>query len=104
VELSNVTAILGGEEVLHKKISNRMDLIELSQKGIPKDALVNLAKYFSFTTRQMAQLLPVTARTIRRYTEKNTLIVLFLNRSCTSLLLLLEGLKSLERRPDSFHG
>ncbi|HIE28953.1 TPA: DUF2384 domain-containing protein [Candidatus Poribacteria bacterium] len=70
MELSGVTAILGGEEILHKKISNQMDLIELSQTGIPKDALVNLAKHLSFTIRQIAQLLPVTARTIQRYTGK----------------------------------
>lgn len=70
MELSSVTAILGGEEVIQKKIEGRMDLIELSQTGIPKSALVNLANYLSFTTRQIAQLLPVTARTIQRYTEK----------------------------------
>jgi putative toxin-antitoxin system antitoxin component (TIGR02293 family) len=67
MELSGVTAILGGEEVLHKKIENQMDLIELSQTGIPKDALVNLAKYLSFTIRQMAELLTVTERTIQKY-------------------------------------
>lgn len=70
MELSGVTAILGGEEVLHKKISNQMDLIELSQTGIPFMALVNLAKYLSFTIRQMAELLPVTERTIQRYTPQ----------------------------------
>ncbi len=67
MELSGITAILGGEEVLRKKIQSQMDLIELSQVGIPKDALVNLAKYLSFTIGQMAQLLPVTERTIQKY-------------------------------------
>jgi putative toxin-antitoxin system antitoxin component (TIGR02293 family) len=70
MELSGITAILGGEEVLQKKIQSQMDLIELSHKGIPKDALVNLAKYLSFTIRQMAQLLPVTERTLQRYTSQ----------------------------------
>ena len=67
MEFSGITAVLGGEEVLQKKIQSQMDLIELSQVGIPKDALVNLAKYLSFTISQMAQLLPVNERTIQRY-------------------------------------
>ena len=67
MELSGVTTILGGEEILQKKVQNQMDLLELSDEGIPKVALVNLAKYLSCTIRQMAQLLPLTERTIQRY-------------------------------------
>lgn len=67
MELSGVMTILGGEEILQKKVQNQMDLLELSDEGIPKVALVNLAKYLSFTIRQMAQLLPLTERTIQRY-------------------------------------
>jgi putative toxin-antitoxin system antitoxin component (TIGR02293 family) len=44
-----------------------MDLIELSNKGITKKSLIHLAKYFSCSVSQMAQLLPVTGRTIQRY-------------------------------------
>jgi putative toxin-antitoxin system antitoxin component (TIGR02293 family) len=65
--LSNVAAVLGGEDVLHKKIRNRMDLIELSYQGVTKDALIHLSDYLSFTTHQIAELLPVTARTIQKY-------------------------------------
>lgn len=72
MEFSKVTKVLGGEDVLRKKIQSRMDLIELSNKGITKDALAHLANYLSFTMRQMAELLPVTERTIRRYTPKTT--------------------------------
>ena len=70
MEFSGVTAILGGEKVLHKNIQSQMDLIELSHKGIPKNALVNLAKYLSFTMNQIASLLSVTERTIQRYTPQ----------------------------------
>jgi len=70
MELSDITTILGGEEVLHKKIQSQMDMIELSHRGVPKDALVNLAKYLSFTIHQMAELLPVTERTIQRYASQ----------------------------------
>jgi putative toxin-antitoxin system antitoxin component (TIGR02293 family) len=70
MELSGVADVLGGEKVLRKKIQSRMDLIELSNKGLTKNALSHLAKFLSFTMSQMAALLPVTERTIQRYAPK----------------------------------
>ena len=70
MELSAVAEVLGGEKVLRKKIQNRMDLVELSDKGVTKNALRHLAKFLSFTMNQMAALLPVTERTIQRYAPK----------------------------------
>jgi putative toxin-antitoxin system antitoxin component (TIGR02293 family) len=70
MELSGVADVLGGEKVLQKKIQSRIDLIELSNKGLTKSALKHLAKFLSFTMSQMAALLPVTERTIQRYAPK----------------------------------
>jgi putative toxin-antitoxin system antitoxin component (TIGR02293 family) len=70
MELSAVAEVLGGEKVLRKKVQNRMDLVELSDKGVTKNALRHLAKFLSFTMSQMAALLPVTERTIQRYAPK----------------------------------
>ncbi len=70
MELSGVADVLGGEKVLRKKIQSRMDLIELSNKGLTKNALSHLAKFLSFTMSQMAALLPVTERTIQRYAPR----------------------------------
>ena len=70
MELSGVADVLGGEKVLRKKIQSRMDLIELSNKGLTKNALRHLAKFLSFTMSQMAALLPVTERTIQRYAPR----------------------------------
>jgi putative toxin-antitoxin system antitoxin component (TIGR02293 family) len=70
MELSGVAEVLGGEKVLRKKIQSRMDLVELSDKGVTKNALRHLAKFLSFTMSQMAALLPVTERTIQRYAPK----------------------------------
>lgn len=67
MELSGIAKILGGHRVLHKRIQNRLDLIELSSMGITKNALSRLAKYLCFSMSQMAELLPVTERTIQRY-------------------------------------
>jgi putative toxin-antitoxin system antitoxin component (TIGR02293 family) len=70
MQLSAVTEVLGGKKVLGQKIQNQMDLIELANKGITKDALTHLAEFFSIRISQMAALLPVTERTIQRYTGK----------------------------------
>ena len=67
MELSGIAMVLGGQRVLHKRIRNRLDLVELSNKGVTKDALSHLAKYLCFSMSQMAELLPITERTIQRY-------------------------------------
>ncbi|MDZ7360595.1 MAG: DUF2384 domain-containing protein [candidate division KSB1 bacterium] len=70
MEMYTLEKVLGGKKVLRKSIESRMDLIELSNQGLTKDALVNLAKYFSYSIGQMAQLLSVTERTIMNYSSK----------------------------------
>lgn len=70
MQLSDISIILGGSQVLHRDITSRMDLIELSNKGVTKDALLRLANYLSLSVSQIAQLLPVTERTIQRYTRR----------------------------------
>ncbi|MFC2166289.1 antitoxin Xre/MbcA/ParS toxin-binding domain-containing protein [Acidobacteriota bacterium] len=69
MELSAVTEVLGGEKVLLKKVRNRTDLIELGKFGLTKDALLHLAKYLGISVGQMAALLPITERTIQRYSR-----------------------------------
>ena len=67
---SKLSEVLGGEKVLGKRIRNDMDLIELSRKGVSKSALSHLAKSFGLSTPAMAQMLPITERTIQRYKAK----------------------------------
>ena len=73
MELSCVAEILGGEKVLGKRLESEMDLVELGSQGITKDAVSHLAKYLSLSWRQMAALLPVTERTLQRYSSKQHL-------------------------------
>lgn len=73
MELARISEVLGGEKVLKKRIQNRMDLVELGERGLTKDALLHLAAHLSFSLRQMAELLPVTERTLQRYTPKHHL-------------------------------
>ena len=70
MELSGIAEVLGGEKVLGKKIRSQMDLIELGNDGVTKDALRHLAKNLSITMDQMAELLLISERTIQRYASK----------------------------------
>ena len=67
MEYSGVTKVLGGQKILRKQIKNRFDLIELSKAGLSKNALLKLAKYLGLSISEVAQLLPVTLRTLQRY-------------------------------------
>jgi putative toxin-antitoxin system antitoxin component (TIGR02293 family) len=67
MEVAQISKILGGPKVLHMKINQRQDLISLSDHGLTKAALVNLTKYLSFSLTQIAALLPISGRTVQRY-------------------------------------
>jgi putative toxin-antitoxin system antitoxin component (TIGR02293 family) len=68
--ISSVTQLLGGKKTLGREVRTRMDLIDLSRKGVSKEALLYLAKFMGLPLSQMAALLPVTERTIQRYAPK----------------------------------
>jgi putative toxin-antitoxin system antitoxin component (TIGR02293 family) len=73
MELQEITELLGGEKVLGRRLENRFDVVELSYEGISKIALTHLAKYLSLSWKQIAALLPVTERTLQRYTSNQHL-------------------------------
>ncbi len=70
MQLAQVVEILGGEKILGKKLENKMDLVELGSRGITKNAVSHLANYLSLSWKQVADLLPITERTIQRYTPQ----------------------------------
>lgn len=70
MQLAQVGDILGGEKILGKKLVNKMDLVELGSRGITKTAVSNLANYLSLSSKQVADLLPVTERTLQRYSPR----------------------------------
>jgi putative toxin-antitoxin system antitoxin component (TIGR02293 family) len=67
MEVTQISKILGGQKVLHVRVHQRQDLISLSNHGVSKDALLNLMRYLRFSLNQMADLLPISERTIQRY-------------------------------------
>ena len=71
MQLSGTIRVLGGQKVLGRKVRNQLDLIDLSKSGITKRSLTYLAEFMCFSMRQMADLLPVTDRTIQRYSPED---------------------------------
>jgi putative toxin-antitoxin system antitoxin component (TIGR02293 family) len=71
--LAAITEVLGGEEVLQQPIRHRLDLLTLSHKGIPKKALLCLAAFLASPVHDFATLLPVSERTLQRYTAQQPL-------------------------------
>jgi putative toxin-antitoxin system antitoxin component (TIGR02293 family) len=67
MKLSKIEKILGGSNFFDKRIRDRMDLIDLSEKGLTREAVENLAKYLALSNQQIAEILPVSARTLQRY-------------------------------------
>ncbi len=71
MSVASVAGILGGRKTLRGGAADRIDLMNLSKKGVNKDALLRLAKYLDFSLSQMAEVLPVTQRTIQRYSRNH---------------------------------
>ena len=71
MEVLHVASILGGKRASQVSVASRMELMELGDRGVTKDALLRLARYLDFTMSQMAEVLPVTERTIQRYSSKH---------------------------------
>ncbi|MBN1675520.1 MAG: DUF2384 domain-containing protein [Kiritimatiellae bacterium] len=69
--LESMTELLGSKKTLGREITTEFDLIELSRRGIPKQALTRLADYIGSPTSQMADLLHVTERTLHRYAPRD---------------------------------
>jgi putative toxin-antitoxin system antitoxin component (TIGR02293 family) len=86
MELAQVARVLGGQKVLGKRLQSRMDLVELANQGLTKDAVTNLARHLSLSLRDMAALLPVTERSLQRYAPKH-----HLNRTVSEQVLQIAG-------------
>lgn len=70
MQLSALTTVLGGTLTAKGNIDTPMDLVELSEGGVTKDALLRLADHLGLSVSQIAQLLPITERTVQRYSRK----------------------------------
>ena len=67
LEIPEVARILGGAEILHRDLADYFDFIDLSDRGLPAQALPHLADYLQLSLAQIACLLPVSERTLQRH-------------------------------------
>ena len=68
----SLNEILGDKADTGLKIRNRLDLVELGAKGLTKDQLLNLARFLGLSVSQLAELVPVSERTIARHKPDET--------------------------------
>jgi putative toxin-antitoxin system antitoxin component (TIGR02293 family) len=68
-----VLELLGGSKSFRGKYETTLDLVDLGEKGLTKASLLELANFLELSTAQMAHLLPVTERTIQRYSRSTRL-------------------------------
>jgi putative toxin-antitoxin system antitoxin component (TIGR02293 family) len=62
---TELAQVLGSKKKI--TITSRFDLVDLGDQGVSKAELLHLAKYLDLSVIQMAEILPVTERTIQRY-------------------------------------
>ena len=68
-----VLEVLGGSKTFRGKFSTTLDLVDLGEKGLSKASLLKLSSFLELSMAQMARLLPVTERTIQRYSRTRRL-------------------------------
>lgn len=57
------------KRAFHKQIKSEMDVIEMSKKGVTKASLITFGHCFDFTLDSLARMLPLTLRTLQRYSK-----------------------------------
>jgi putative toxin-antitoxin system antitoxin component (TIGR02293 family) len=65
--------LLGGPKTFPGKFETTLDLVDLGEKGLTKASLLELASFLELSTAEMARLLPITERTIQRYSRSTRL-------------------------------
>ena len=68
-----VLELLGGPKTFRGKYETTLDLVDLGEKGLTKASLLELASFLELSTAKMAELLPITERTIQRYSRSTRL-------------------------------
>ncbi|MFA5073369.1 MAG: antitoxin Xre/MbcA/ParS toxin-binding domain-containing protein [Nitrospirota bacterium] len=57
------------KKMFHKQPRSSMDVIEMSKAGVTKRSLMDFIQYFHFSPEKVAHMLPITLRTIQRYSS-----------------------------------
>ena len=62
----HLAPLLGGKKAISSVLHTSLDLIELSRHGLPKSALISLAKEFGITLEDFSKMLHISSRTLQR--------------------------------------
>lgn len=58
------------KKVFHKQPKSYMDVIEMSKEGVTKASLMAFVHFLNLSPEKFAHMLPITLRTIQRYSSK----------------------------------
>jgi putative toxin-antitoxin system antitoxin component (TIGR02293 family) len=58
------------KKIFHKQLDSYLDVIEMSREGVTKGSLMAFVHFLNFSPDQFARMLPITLRTIQRYSSK----------------------------------
>lgn len=70
-----ITSILGGSISVGSNISNDIDLINITRKGLPKSVVQTISAILGISMEKMSQLIHVSHRTIQRKSSTDLLNV-----------------------------
>ena len=70
-----IISVLGGSTNIKRSISNDLDLIEITRKGLPKSVVITLSTILGISMEQMSSLIHVSHRTIQRKSDTDLLNV-----------------------------
>jgi putative toxin-antitoxin system antitoxin component (TIGR02293 family) len=66
MKLDKIEEILGGKDALNSPLNDSLDQIHLIENGIPRKSLLKLIENISFSLKDMAELLHVSEKTLKR--------------------------------------
>tara|TARA_R110002096_G_scaffold237751_7_gene428653 strand:+ start:8836 stop:9261 length:426 start_codon:yes stop_codon:yes gene_type:complete len=61
------------EDTVEYAVDNELGLVELARKGVLKKAVQNLANFASISMKEIATLLPISERSLQRYSDTDRL-------------------------------
>ncbi len=73
MESKNENRVNEPASAAYKATNTPLDLVLLTRRGMRKEALLNLAQRLGLTVKELANLLPVTERTIQRKAPESVL-------------------------------
>lgn len=59
--------------LIDKIVTNQSDLIDMARKGVPKNAVLKMAKQLSFSGKELSVIINLSERTLQRYPDDKNL-------------------------------